>query len=228
MRRDNFRATCASFVCHLSRQNVAIAGALAGTVGLALSAAGCTQAQTNGKSPAYLIVDSIQAASGATPDRFGNTLASDVLTVVKVPGSAIGVPTTYSDLGKVDFRLGLKDPGSSTTPNTPSTSNFITVNRYHVQFLRSDGRMTPGVDVPYPFDGAMTVTVKDSGGSGTFPVVRVQAKEEAPLRLLANGGGAVAISTIADITFYGSDQAGREVSVNGRVSVDFSDWGDPQ
>jgi hypothetical protein len=44
---------------------------------------------------------------------------------------------------------------------------------------------------------------------------------------LANGGGAIVISTIARVTFYGRDQAGREVSVTGQIGVNFSDWGDP-
>jgi hypothetical protein len=121
----------------------------------------------------------------------------------------------------------MKDPGSETTPTRPSTTNFITVTRYHVQYLRSDGRMTPGVDVPYPFDGGLTVTVTDSGASASFTLVRVQAKGEAPLKALANGGGANTISTIAEVTFYGADQAGHTVSVTGRINVTFSDWGDP-
>ena len=48
------------------------------------------------------------------------------------------------------------------------------------------------------------------------------------LKQLAGGGGALAISAIAEVTFYGSDQAGHEVSVVGRIGVNFADWGDPQ
>ena len=61
-----------------------------------------------------------------------------------------------------------------------------------------------------------------------FTLVRVQAKQEAPLKALVGNGGAIAISTIAEVTFYGTDQAGRPVSVTGQISVDFNDWGDPQ
>jgi hypothetical protein len=57
--------------------------------------------------------------------------------------------------------------------------------------------------------------------------VRAQAKLEAPLKALRNGGGAIAISTIADVTFYGTDQNGNTVSVTGSISVNFADWGDP-
>ena len=125
------------------------------------------------------------------------------------------------------FRLALKDPGTAETPNIPSTSNFITVTRYRVNYVRADGRNTPGVDVPYPFDGGMTVTVGDSPVIAAFTVVRVQAKEEAPLLPLAGFGGALDISTIAEITFFGKDQAGRDVTVSGKLGINFADWGDP-
>ncbi len=59
-------------------------------------------------------------------------------------------------------------------------------------------------------------------------LVRIQAKDEAPLKQLVNGGGAIAISAIAEVTFYGADQAGREVSAVGRIGVTFADWGDPE
>ena len=36
------------------------------------------------------------------------------------------------------------------------------------------------------------------------------------------------ISTIADITFYGRDQVGNDVSITGSISVNFSDWADPE
>jgi len=41
------------------------------------------------------------------------------------------------------------------------------------------------------------------------------------------GGGALIISTIAEVTFYGHDQVGNQVSVTGTISVNFADWADP-
>ena len=79
----------------------------------------------------------------------------------------------------------------------PSDTNAITVNRYHVDFVRSDGRNTQGVDVPYSFDGAVTGTVGAVDTSLSFVLVRAQAKLEAPLMALRNAGGAMVISTIA-------------------------------
>jgi hypothetical protein len=110
----------------------------------------------------------------------------------------------------------------------PSDTNAITVNRYHVEFVRSDGRNTQGVDVPYAFDGAVTGTIA-AGGTTTLPftIVRAQSKLESPLMALRGNGGAMAISTIANVTFYGFDQAGNAVTVSGSISVNFADWADP-
>jgi hypothetical protein len=36
------------------------------------------------------------------------------------------------------------------------------------------------------------------------------------------------ISTIAEITFVGADQAGRTVQAVGRIGVSFADWRDPE
>ena len=117
----------------------------------------------------------------------------------------------------------------SEVPNQPSSLNAITVTRYRVTFKRADGRNNPGVDVPYAFDGAATATV---GGTTTvslgFDLVRHQMKEEPPLRNLVNSGGANLISAIADITFYGRDQAGNDVEVTGSMTVNFGDFGDPR
>jgi hypothetical protein len=201
------------------------------TLTLVVPLASCTSTQLDGKSPAYLIINSLGASPGAQPDEFGGVLASDVVTLVKVGQDAdmndLFAPTIFEDLGQVSFRLALKDPGSSSSPNVPTSANAITVTRYRVDYVRSDGRNTPGVDVPYGFDGAMTVTVGAEGANATMSIVRLQAKLEAPLKALAGGGGAIVISTLANVTFYGRDQAGREVSVSGSIGVNFSDWGDP-
>ena len=60
-----------------------------------------------------------------------------------------------------------------------------------------------------------------------FEIVRHQAKLEPPLKNLAGAGGGLGfISTIAEITFYGHDQNGNEVSVTGRMDVQFGDFAD--
>jgi hypothetical protein len=198
--------------------------ALIGAV--ALSAATCGPVARTGQSPAFLIISSMEGASGADPNTFGNVLASDVLTLVEGPNNT-RVPTIFSDPGRATFRLALRDPGTPLNPTSPSTLNEITLTRYRVTYRRSDGRNTQGVDVPYGFDGGFTVTVPANGAAVGFDLVRVQAKLEPPLANLANGGAQNVISTIAEITFYGRDQAGNEVTVTGSIGVNFSDFGDP-
>jgi hypothetical protein len=186
---------------------------------LVLASVSCGEMTRQGTASSFLAIDTLEAASGAEPGAFGGDLASDVITVVD------GSPTAFADIGRVNFALMMKDPGTSASPNAPGPNNAITVDRYHVQFIRADGRNTPGVDVPYPFDGAFTVTVFNRA-EAAFTLVRVQAKREAPLAGMVSNG--IRLSTIAQITFYGHDQTGREVSTTGRIGVNFNNWGDPQ
>ena len=193
------------------------------TVGLGLLAsvlavaAGCSDTVREGRSPAYLIVQSLDAAPGADDGDFSNQLQSDVATKGSV----------FEDLGRATFRLGLRDIGPAGSPSAPTLNNFITVNRYVVSYRRTDGRKQEGVDVPYSFEGAGTVTVGTADVAMTFVLVRAQAKLEPPLRNLVGGGQSGGIGTIADVTFYGRDQTGNDVSVTGSIAVQFADWADP-
>ena len=118
---------------------------------------------------------------------------------------------------------------ASRAPLGPSALNEVTINRYRVTFRRADGRSTPGTDVPYAFDGAVTVTIPASGSAAAvFAIVRHQAKMEPPLSSIQRGGGASMLSTIAEVEFYGRDQAGNDIVGTGLISVNFGDIGDPQ
>jgi hypothetical protein len=192
---------------------------LAAVLGLTLAHVSCGSLTTQGTGSSYLTITKLEAASGADPGKFGGTLDSDVITT---KDGATGI---YGDLGKITLKLGLKDPGSSGSPNSPTANNFITVNRYRVEYRRTDGRNTQGVDVPYAFDSAATGTVADELEIG-FLIVRQQAKEEAPLMALATSN--LIFSTIATVTFYGHDQTGREVSVSGNIGIGFANYADPK
>ena len=203
---------------------------MAGIVAAASGALGCGDAVRTGRSPVSLVVDGIEAASGAKPTEFGAELASDVLTLVKkqVDGKEVRVPTVFTDPARARFRLAMKDVGTPANPASPSSNNTVTITRYRVEYRRTDGRNKQGVDVPYAFEGATTGSIAGEAASEIgFTLVRVQAKEEAPLRALIDNGGAIIISTIADVTFYGRDYTGNEVAVTGSIGVTFSDWGDP-
>jgi hypothetical protein len=195
----------------------------------AAGAAGCGQQNTEGRSPSYLVIEAFQAASGAKPTTYSGTLDSDVITLVttSLGGQDVVAPTVYEDIGQVKLRMALKNVGNAVSVTAPTATNLITVPRNHVDYKRSDGRNTPGVDVPYGFDGAVTFTVTEGAATGTFVLVRAQSKLEPPLISLRGGGGQIAISTIAQVTFYGRDQVGNDVSVSGSIGVNFADWGDP-
>jgi hypothetical protein len=178
-----------------------------------------------GRAPVYLTVVEIEAHNGAK-DEDESVLLSDVLTFVDqtVNGQTVKVPTTFNDSGLARLRVSLKNPTVEF-----SDLNSVTINRYRVDFRRSDGRNTPGVDVPYGFEGGTSATIGvDSEADVVFDLVRHAAKSEPPLRNLAGGGGQVFIYTTAEVTFYGRDQNGNEVVVTGFITVNFADFGDEE
>ena len=200
-----------------------------GAIALAALASGCGDVVRQGRAPVQLVINSLEAASGAAPDDLGTTLLSDVQTLVErsVNGETILVPTTFNDIGQVLMSLILKDPGQSGIVAAPSALNQVTITRYRVEYRRTDGRRTQGVDVPYTFDSAVTFTVPTEGSiEAGFEIVRHTAKQEAPLAALIRNPDV--ISTIADITFYGRDQAGNDISVTGTMGINFGNFADPE
>jgi hypothetical protein len=191
----------------------------AGLAAVILAQASCGSLTTQGTGSSYLTISKLEAAQGADPGKFSGTLDSDVITV---KDGAAGI---YADFGRATLKLALKDPGSSGSPNSPTPNNYITVDRYRVEYRRTDGRNTQGVDVPYSFDSAATATVSDEAEI-VFLIVRHQAKEEAPLKAL--GTNNLIFSTIATVTFYGHDQTGREASVSGNIGIGFANYADPK
>jgi hypothetical protein len=190
----------------------------------AVAASGCGDYVRQGSGPTQATVAMLEAASGAEPDKFGGTMRSDVITLVQksINGAQVRVPTIFNDIGRVTMTAEMKDPSVT----SPTAINAITFNRYRVTYIRADGRNTPGVDVPYGFDSAVTFTVTP-GGTATagFDLVRHVAKEEAPLVSLAANDDL--ITTIAQVTFYGKDHAGNDVAASGSIGITFGNFGDP-
>lgn len=165
----------------------------------------CGQAVRQGQASSYLVITSLTGGS-----QNDSTVESDVVS---------DTGSVFTDSGRVTFQVLMKDAGGL----GPSPVNAITITQYRVEYVRSDGRNTPGVDVPFAFTSGVTATITASAGVD-FTLVRIQAKQEAPLKALAFRGGAQAITTVARVTFYGRDQTGREVSVTGNIEVTFADW----
>jgi hypothetical protein len=198
---------------------------LLGSALLAITAVSCGDVARQGQAPTYLVVNLLQAKrGGGSSVTVGNPLYSDVLTNVSTPApcsAAAPCPTVFADVGEVTFAVALKNVLGA----APTTNNAVTIRRYHVSYRRADGRNIPGVDVPYGFDGAATITIP-GGGTGTlgFEIVRHIAKQESPLVQLISSP--VVISTLADITFYGTDQVGNDISVTASMQIDFGNFGD--
>lgn len=201
---------------------------LIGLAALIAATVSCGDVVRQGSSPVFLVIDQLQGIRGAvqlgTPS---STLISDVITNVTSPAPCAPdapCPTIFGDTGQAILRAPLKDPGT-TSVLTPTTNNEVTITRVHVEYIRADGRNTPGVDVPYAFDNAVTGTVT-AGGTLTigFELVRNVAKQEAPLVQLKQGSNI--ILTIARVTFYGTDRVGNAIQATGQLSVEFGNFGD--
>ena len=209
-----------------TRINRSTVGRLATAAACVISLAGCgSEMLRTGRAPMFLVIENMEGRPGGGGEA-GAFLLSDVQILVDqdVNGVTTQVPSVANDSATATIR----SIGKSQNPDViVSDLNAITLTRYHVAFRRTDGRNTPGVDVPYSFDGGLGVTISpNSSADVAFEIVRHQAKLEPPLKNLASGGGLGFISTIAEITFYGRDQNGNEVSVTGRMDVQFGDFAD--
>ena len=167
------------------------ASRLFGCAVLAAASLSCGDVVRQGRSPMYLTLDSLTGGD--------STVAFSDVSVAN------------RDLGNATFNSVPKN-----VTVAPTSNNEVTITRYHVSFRRADGRNTPGVDVPYAFDGAVNALVP---ATIQFELVRRVAKEESPLAQLR--GSRTVITTFADVTFYGKDRVGNDVSVTGTIQVDF-------
>lgn len=192
-----------------------------------VTAASCGDVTRASRAPVLIVVDTLGGASGKSTT-FGATLFSDVQTLITTPAPCTVTapcPTIFADNGQAIMHLEPKDIGATGNFIPPGSNSQVTLTRYHVSYRRADGRNTPGVDVPFGFDGAITVTIPGQGSATFgFELVRVQAKEEGPLVQLRSGP--TVITTIADVTFYGTDLVGNEISVSGSITIEFGNFAD--
>jgi hypothetical protein len=186
----------------------------------ALSAS-CGEFTRQGRSPVIMVIDRLEVGDAGT-------LLSDVVQLVTTPApcsDATPCQVVMNDMADVTLRLVLKDPGTPGALSEPSDLNSVTVTRYRVEYRRTDGRGTQGVDVPYGFDSAVTFNIPGDGSTDiAFEIVRHAAKLEAPLMALRSSGNI--ISTIASVTFYGRDLAGNDISASANIGVNFGNFAD--
>jgi hypothetical protein len=157
---------------------------------------------------------------------------SPVLLLLATDGSTItsNVSVLTPDLASIGLAVRAKNPKGPTSAQIPM---HVRLDSYSVRYFRTDGRDVEGQDVPYHFSSAIAGEIDLlTSGATTFniPIVRVQAKQEPPLRNLraVTGTNSLPGSTInpvvtmiAEITFFGHTVALENVSATGRVTVDF-------
>jgi len=187
-------------------------------MGLVLLAAsfflsGCNSLENKSKSNSMLIVEAITGT-----DVSGNEsdfLQSDVIKSDN---------TIVADLAKATLSASLMDPAPILGT---SQYNNIMVTRYVVSFSRTDGRNTPGLDVPFPFEGSLSTLVRtDASTSVSFVIVREAAKLEPPLMNLGDSAYGDIIQMTAKIDFYGHDLANNAVSASGYLAIYFANYVD--
>jgi hypothetical protein len=192
---------------------------------VAVMAAGCGDVIRSGKSPVLIVIDSFKGAPGGGfgANTFSDTLRSDVIVSVTSPAPCTPTspcPTIFDDFGRVTMHLESKDLAIQ-----PTSNNQVTITRYHVTYRRADGRNTPGVDVPYGFDGAVTGTIPPTGALAIdVELVRHVAKDEPPLAQLRVSPNI--INTIAELTLYGTDLVGTAITATASISIEFGNFGD--
>jgi hypothetical protein len=175
--------------------------------------------EPGGDAPVILKITKIEAGAGTqNPPQWSDHLLSDVETC----GSVI------NDDAKLSLLAQIKNPDYTQTATTGL--NDILLQTFKVHWIRTDGHMVQGVDVPYDFTGGLSGVVPAAGTTVTesaFLLVRHSAKAEPPLRTLIDLGSEVFIETVAEITAYGRTVGGKPVQATGYLQVTFADFADP-
>jgi hypothetical protein len=174
----------------------------------------CNPLEKDTLSNSLLLVDSITGLD--IEGNIGNFLQSDVAIIDEETGSS----TIRADIATATLRVTTLDPNPIL-----GTSQYsdVMVTRYVVTYIRSDGRNTPGQDVPYPFEGSLSVLIQ----AGTteeisFVIVREVAKIEPPLVQLTRSGDVLQVS--AKVDFYGHDLVNNTVKATGYLTIFFANY----
>ena len=177
------------------------------TVVAVLGGTGCVPDWANqGDAPVFLLLTAINS---------GNVIDSDL---------RISSGSVCPDTAVLRLENHFKNPGVTNT----GFRHDITVNRYEVRYIRSDGRAAEGVDVPFHITGNLAQEViEERTATLNVEVVRRQAKFEPPLSQLVVGGGPIVTTMFAEITVWGRTTTGQTTNSNtARVQIDFADFGD--
>ena len=187
---------------------------LLGLAVLAIGLTACNPMENESESASRLVVERMQGTN--VEDQVSDYIQSDVIVVKS------GAETIVADIGFATMSCRLLAPASTMGA---STWNDIAVTRYVVSYSRTDGRNTPGLDVPYPFEGNLSAVFKVGFSQEiAFVIVREVAKEEAPLIGLRTFGAEGVLQVTAKVEFYGHDMANKAVKATGYIPIFFANY----
>jgi hypothetical protein len=187
----------------------------AALLALLAAAVACNPVEKESQSASRLILDSLTGY-----DVEGNEagyLNSDVVIITDAGGWS-----WRADIASAAFTVIPYDP----QPLLGTSSYFdVQLTRYTVSFFRNDGRNVPGRDIPYPFEGQISLRIPvNQSGAISFVIVREVAKQEMPLLGLYQANVGDVLNMTARIEFYGRDLAGRTVTASGSLPVYFANY----
>jgi len=187
---------------------------LLGLAVLAIGLTACNPMENESDSASMLVVERMQGNN--VKEQVSDYVQSDVIVVKS------GASTIVADIGFATMSCRLLNPASTLGA---SPWNDIAVTRYVVSYIRTDGRNTPGLDVPYPFEGNLSAVFKVGFSQEiAFVIVREVAKEEAPLLGLRTLGGESVLQVTAKVEFYGHDMANKTVKATGYIPIFFANY----
>jgi hypothetical protein len=190
--------------------------------------AACTSVEDNSRSASLLTVSNVVGEPGSKGETPGTPLLSDVCDNPDGTPQDPDTCSVFNDNALVTFDNDFLQVGPGTGQGT-SYLNDILVTQYRVDYVRSNGRNTPGVDVPFGIDGTMDIRVGvNSSADATILVVRHTAKVEPPLSEITTGEGEKVITANAQLRFFGHDIAGRSISATGFLEIHWANYGEGQ
>lgn len=183
---------------------------------LALLVSGCNKLERDTTAASYLVVSSI-TGNDLDGQEGSTVIYSDVVTNDSV----------FNDVAVAVLEAHAFDPYDE---NITAYKDII-VERVDIEFTRTDGLNTEGVDVPYAFSQEVNILVTAEGASSdlSFTIITHNAKLESPLVGLINLGAEKILKLEAHCTFYGRTVSGHDIApVTHTVSVWCANFADAE
>jgi hypothetical protein len=184
---------------------------------LVLAFVACNPVENQTKSASLLVVENLLGSDlGGNEVNF---LQSDVI----IQNADTGAVSWRGDAAKVTLSASTLDPDPKL-----GVSSFedVQVTRYVVSYIRPDGKNIQGKDVPYSFEGNLSILVRiGQASTASFIVVREVAKQEPPLVNLQNADRGDVLNMTIRVDFYGHDMANKAVQATGYLPVFFANYG---